>query len=81
MVATSGRRHRTRAREEKVGYLSASSKGQKEKPLYLKMNFTERDISLHLFLAHGVLNCRSHFISKMSLLKYIFYFHQRERVN
>lgn len=61
-------------REERVGYLTASSKGQKEKPLYLKMNFTERHISLHLFLAHGVLNRHSHFISKMSLLKYIFHF-------
>lgn len=74
MVATAGRRDPTKAREERVGPFSTSSKGQDEKPLNLKMNFTEKDISLHLFLAHRVLNSCSHFSSKMPLKIFFFNF-------
>lgn len=54
MAAMSGTRHHTRAREEKAGHLLASW-GQK-KLLHLKMNVMDTEISLHLFLEHGVLN-------------------------
>lgn len=67
MVATAGRRDPTKVREERVGPFPTNSKGQDEKPLNLKMSFTEKAISLHLFLAHRVLNSCSHFSSKMSL--------------
>lgn len=46
--------------------------GQKQL-LHLKMNVMDTEISLHLFLEHGILNSCSHFSSKMSLFKYFFY--------
>lgn len=43
-----------------------------EEPLYLKMNFTGMEISPPLLLAHSILNGRSQFSSKMSLVRYFF---------
>ena len=56
------------------GGAPAGSPGQKEELLYLKTNFPGVEISPHLFLAHSILNSRSQFTSKMSLLKYFFNF-------
>lgn len=56
------------------GWGPASSMGQNEKRLYLEGNFTDMEISLHLSLAHSMLNSRSHFSLKMSLSKYFFNF-------